>query len=100
VQFVDPDDTYGSLHSGSSTNVLNYSDPAVDAAFEKGRSDPNPADRVAAYDTVQQLVSQDVPFFPLLYDLYANISKNTVHGVPVADPDSLGAIKVTTIWMS
>jgi ABC-type transport system substrate-binding protein len=100
VQFVDPDDTYGSLHSGSSTNVLNYSDPAVDAAFEKGRSDPNMADRVAAYSTVQRLVAQDVPFFPLLYDLYGNIHKASVQGLPVPEADSLGAIKVTTIWMS
>ena len=100
VQFVDPDDTYGSLHTGSSTNILSYSDPAVDAGFDKGRSDPNMADRVAAYDQVQQLVAQDVPYFPLLYDLYANISKNTVHGLPVPEADSLGAIKVTTIWLA
>ncbi|MFI5040908.1 MAG: ABC transporter substrate-binding protein, partial [Acidimicrobiales bacterium] len=99
VQFVDPDDTFNSLQTGNSQNVLNYSNPAVDAAFQKGRSDSDMAARIADYHTVQELVANDVPFFPLLYDLFANISKPSVHGLPTAEPDSLGAIKTATIWM-
>jgi ABC-type transport system substrate-binding protein len=99
VQFVDPDDTFSSLQTGSSDNLLSYGNSAVDAAFQKGRSDSDMAARIADYHTVQELVAQDVPLFPLLYDLYANIYKPTVHGVPTAEPDSLGALKMTTIWM-
>lgn len=100
VQFVDPDDLYNTYYTGNSQNVLNYSNPTVDAALDKGRSDPNMADRVAAYHTLQEQLAQDVPGIPLLYDLYGNIYKSTVHGLPVPEANSLGAIKVTTIWMS
>ena len=99
VQFVDPDDTFSSLQTGNTDNLLSYSNPAVDAAFQAGRTATAMADRIAAYHTVQELVAKDVPFFPLLYDLYANISKPTVHGLPVPEADSLGAIKTTTLWL-
>jgi ABC-type transport system substrate-binding protein len=98
-QFVDPDDIYNTYYSGNSENVINYSNPTVDAALDKGRSDPNMADRIAAYHTVQEQLANDAPGFPLLYDLYANISTSKVHGLPSAEADSLGAIKTVTIWM-
>ena len=41
----------------------------------------------------------DVPGFPLLYNLYANISTSKVHGLPAPEADSLGAIKTVTLWM-
>ena len=99
TQFVDPDDLYTVYHTGDSDNILNFSDPTVDAAFDKGRSSAVEADRVAAYHTVQEALAQDVPGFPLLYDLYANIYTSKVHGLPTPEADSLGAIKVTTLWM-
>ena len=99
-QFVDPDDLYNTYYTGNSQNVLNYSNPTVDAALDQGRSDPNRADRVAAYHTLQERLARDVPGIPLLYDLYGNIYKSTVHGLPTPEANSLGAIKVTTIWMS
>jgi len=98
-QFVDPDDLYNSYYTGNSQNLLNYSNPAVDAALDKGRADPNMSDRIAAYRTMQEQAAMDVPGFPLLYDLYANISTSKVHGLPAAEADSLGAIKTVTIWM-
>ena len=98
-QFVDPDDIYNTYYTGNSQNVLDYSNPAVDAALDKGRADPNTADRIAAYHTVQEQLAMDVPGFPLLYNLYANISTSKVHGLPAAEADSLGAIKTVTIWM-
>ncbi len=98
-QFVDPDDLYNSYYTGNTENIINYSNPTVDAALDKGRSDPVMADRVAAYHTMQEQLAQDVPGFPILYDLYANISTSKVHGLPPAESDSLGAIKTTTIWM-
>jgi peptide/nickel transport system substrate-binding protein len=99
VQFVDPDDLYGTLHTGSSDNVLNFSDPVVDNALDKGRSDTDKAARIADYHTLQEQLGKDLPAIDLLYDLYGNISKSSVHGIPTAEPDSLGALKMTTIWM-
>jgi ABC-type transport system substrate-binding protein len=99
-QFVDPDDLYNTYYTGNSQNTTNYSNPTVDAALDKGRSDPTMADRVAAYHTMQEQLAQDVPGIPLLYDLYGNIYKSSVHGLPTPEANSLGAIKVTTIWMS
>jgi ABC-type transport system substrate-binding protein len=100
VQFVDPDDLYNTYYTGNSQNLLSYSNPTVDAALDKGRSDPNMADRLAAYHTVQEQLAKDLPGITLLYDLYGNIYKSSVHGLPTPEANSLGAIKVTTIWMS
>jgi len=99
-QFVDPDDLYNTYYTGNTQNLLSYSNPTVDAALDKGRSDPNMADRVAAYHTLQEQLAKDVPGITLLYDLYGNIYKATVHGLPTPEANSLGAIKVTTLWMS
>jgi ABC-type transport system substrate-binding protein len=100
VQFVDPDDLYNTYYTGNTQNLLSYSNPTVDAALDKGRSDPNTADRVAAYHTLQEQLAKDIPGITLLYDLYGNIYKSSVHGLPTPEANSLGAIKVTTIWMS
>ena len=60
---ADPDPTaYPVLHSSSSFNFSKYKSPAMDAALDEGRSNPNPAARKVAYAKVQQLFRRDVPF--------------------------------------
>ena len=99
-QFVDPDDLYGTYHSGSGNNTVNLSDPKVDAALEAGRRTSDFAARKAAYDTLQRQLAADVPGFTLAYDLFGNIYSAKVNGLPLPAPDSLGALKMTTIWLS
>ena len=53
--------TYNLFHTGGSTNYGQYSSAEMDAALEDGRHSNVDADRHAAYDTVQQIVRQDLP---------------------------------------
>ena len=79
---------------------MNLSDPKIDAALETGRRTSDFTARKAAYDTVQRQLAADVPGFTLAYDIFANIHSAKVNGLPLPEPDSLGAIKPTTIWLS
>ncbi len=42
---------------------------------------------------------RSVPFFPTLYDLFANIYRPEVSGLPVPQANSLGAIRLTTLYL-
>jgi ABC-type transport system substrate-binding protein len=99
-QMADPDQLYGSLHSGSATNLLNYNNPKVDKALEDGRASADFETRKKAYDIVQDELAKDVPAISLAYDLFSNIYKPSVHGLPVPEAKSLGAIKPATLWIS
>ena len=57
---------YPYLHTGGATNIFNYSNPDMDAALEKGRSSTSLGDRKAAYHTVLQRMSEDIPMVWLI----------------------------------
>lgn len=52
---------YEYYHSGGARNYGRYSNPALDAVLEKGRSSNDPAERKAAYDEAQRIIRQDTP---------------------------------------
>ena len=97
-QAADPDEFYSSLHTGGSTNIPGYSNKAVDAALDSGRSFTDVAKRKAIYDTVQKQVSKDVVFIPLLFDLYGNIHTNKTSGLSRPWPNYLGLINTSTLY--
>jgi peptide/nickel transport system substrate-binding protein len=99
-QFADPDSLYASYHSGGRENVTNLSDSIIDAALEAGRRTAEFAVRKAAYDSLQRQLANVVPFVNIAYDLYTNIFRQDVHGVPRPQANSLGAISPTTLWLS
>ena len=99
--FVDPDSYLTStLTTGSGGNLTNYSNPAVEQALADGRSTADLAPRKVAYAKVQKALATDVPVIETAYDLFANIHKRAVRGVPQAEAASLGSIKPTTIWLA
>ncbi len=52
----------GNIKKGSPwNNVEGYSNPKVDALFDKGAGTVDPAERKAAYDEVQKILVDDVP---------------------------------------
>ena len=97
--FADPDQLYTTYVTGSPANVLNYSNPEVDAALEAGRSTADVDERKEAYAEVQRLLAETVSGVTFAYDLFSNIYKPTVHGLPVPEAKSLGAIKTATLWI-
>ena len=50
---------------GKGSNVMQYSNPKVDALLEKGRSTFDREQRKAIYTEVQQIVREDLPFLPI-----------------------------------
>lgn len=98
-QFADPDQLYTTYKTGSPANVLNYSNPEMDAALEEGRATADIDERKKAYAKVQRISAETVPAVTFAYDLFSNIYKPTVHGLPVPEAKSLGAIKTATIWI-
>ena len=48
---------------------------------------------------LQEHLANDVPAFPLLYDLHANIANDNVSGLPRPEPGVLGAITFADLYL-
>jgi peptide/nickel transport system substrate-binding protein len=98
-QIADADGLYNILHTGGSGNPFGYSVPEVDKALEDIRKTTDEKEHKRLLEIVQEHLVEDVPFFPTLYDLFANIYQPEVSGFPVPQANSLGAIRLTTLYL-
>jgi peptide/nickel transport system substrate-binding protein len=57
-----------------------YNNPTLSKLSEKAEQTNNAAARKADYFRIQQIFMQQVPFFPIFYDPFANAVANNVHG--------------------
>ncbi|MCC6971628.1 MAG: ABC transporter substrate-binding protein [Phycisphaerales bacterium] len=79
--FGDPDDG-GTLESTGASNFSHFSNARVDELLAQGRTEIDPAARVAIYNEVQQIFADEVPFlFMMFWDWYTFINTR-VKGVP------------------
>jgi len=99
AQIADADGLYDILHTGGSANPFGYSEPEVDKALEDIRATTDEKEHIRLLEIVQQHLVEDVPFFPTLYDLFANIYQPKISGLPVPQANSLGAIRVATLYV-
>ena len=77
----DPDFyNYPYLHTDGSLNIFNYSNPEMDAALETGRSSLELAERQAAYYSVFQRMSEDIPMVWLINEYRFTAVKSNVEG--------------------
>ena len=62
-------------------NLMGYCNPEMDAAFQTGKTTSDPAKRIAAYETVQQMLFRDLPVLVLwrVESLYAYA--DWIHGI-------------------
>ena len=59
---VDPDGSYfNQFHTGGSGNYEHYSNPALDALLDQGRTSTDEAQRMDLYGQAQQILRNDVP---------------------------------------
>jgi ABC-type transport system substrate-binding protein len=120
-QFGEPDPDADFIWWSSTTALpegqlaLNFSrnkDPQIDADLQKGRTDPNDADRLAAYQDIARRLAVDVPFIWLDEAVWQIAMKPNVHGVttwtlPDGSPGvdhtlgipSGGAFLMDHVWM-
>ena len=99
AQIADADGLYDILHTGGSANPFGYSEPEVDKALEDIRATTDEKEHIRLLEIVQKHLVEDVPFFPTLYDLFANIYQPKISGLPVPQANSLGAIRVATLYV-
>jgi peptide/nickel transport system substrate-binding protein len=99
AQIADADGLYDILHTGGSGNPFGYSEPEVDKALEDIRATTDEQEHIRLLEIVQKHLVEDVPFFPTLYDLFANIYQPKISGLPVPQANSLGAIRVATLYI-
>jgi len=55
------------LHSGSSNNETQYSNPEVDALLEQARTEKDEAERTRLYQEAERLIVEDSPWVPLFH---------------------------------
>jgi len=55
------------LHSGSSNNETQYSNPEVDALLEQARTEKDEAERTRLYQEAERLIVEDAPWVPLFH---------------------------------
>jgi peptide/nickel transport system substrate-binding protein len=84
---------------GRVDSPLNYNrikSPVIDAAFEEGRSEPDPAKRRAAYERISRDFAENVWDVWLNYTSWAVALSSDVHGVySVVFPDGHGTPAVS-----
>ncbi len=116
-QFGEPDPDADFVWWSSSTALpegqlaLNFSrnkDPQIDADLQKGRTDPNDADRIAAYQDIARRFGQDVPFLWISETIWQIAMKPNVHGIltwtlpdgsPGIDHTLGGSFLMSHVWM-
>jgi peptide/nickel transport system substrate-binding protein len=122
-QFGAPDPDYDYLwwHSenanppgeGLSLNFARNENPDIDAALEEGRSADDPDLRLDAYQRVEQLINDDVPYIWLDRAEWAVIAKPNVRGItngplpsgsaafPIGGPGGFGSVTfLTQTWLA
>ncbi len=93
---VDPDDYfYRSFHTGGSTNVFKYSNPAIDALLDSARAEISQAARKAAYGQVQSLLACDGPAAFLAYGQLFTAMRTDVDGFDIIANRSLVSLGKT-----
>ncbi|HEX6446197.1 MAG TPA: ABC transporter substrate-binding protein [Streptosporangiales bacterium] len=100
TDIVDPDEIArfaGSYTGGVHAVYTWFKDPQMDKLAAQASSETDQAKRKAAYDQMQQIVADKVPFIPLFYapGVYSYSSK--VHGF---HPGGTGNYFLENVWLS
>ena len=92
-------DLYDGWHSNGSFNAEGYDNPEADEIMEQIRATADQDELVGLAGQLQEHLANDVPAFPLLYDLHANIANENVSGLPRPEPGVLGAITFADLYL-
>jgi peptide/nickel transport system substrate-binding protein len=95
---LDPEPrTHDFFKTGSPRNYTNYTDPAMDAALEAGRTASTPEDRSAAYQTVQELIVEQNALIVLSRaDHHVLVNPDRLHDVSFMED---GVIRWDRVWI-
>jgi peptide/nickel transport system substrate-binding protein len=93
-------DLYDGWHSTGSFNAEGYDNPEADRAMEEIRATADQDEQVELARQLQEHLANDVPAFPLLYDLHANVARDGLSGLPRPEPQVLGAITFAELYLT
>ncbi len=102
----DPDGDYQWWHSGSSLNFARLADDEIDAALERGRSEPDEQARREAYADLQHRMAEIVPYVWFNHVQWYIVADESVHDIPNGPlpngeesmPFQAGAHRPAQIW--
>lgn len=84
IMGFDPD-TFNSLFTtGSSSNYMHYSNPTVDKLFNEGRVEKDSKKRQEIYEKIQQLISDDAAFYPIVENKRILATDSNLKGIKEA----------------
>ncbi|MDR6868373.1 peptide/nickel transport system substrate-binding protein [Microbacterium resistens] len=96
----DPDAYSALFRTGASANYFSYSNPAVDALFDKGAAELDKNARTATYAELQQKIAEDAVFYPIADNKKILAVNKRITGVEDATPvpiytlENFGKLKV------
>jgi peptide/nickel transport system substrate-binding protein len=76
--YPDPD-LEQAVYTGLSTNVMGYSNPVVDQAFDQARTTGDAAARAQLYAKVYEQLATDLPFRPISHEPKGFVVRKDVH---------------------
>lgn len=94
----DPHYNYRFFHTDGGSNYNEYSNPEVDALIEAGKLNPVWEERLAIYYEVQEILVQDIPWIPVVNEMYFFFKQDNWHGLPGDTPPDGGMGRMMT-WM-
>lgn len=95
INGVNPDTLYLQFHTGETQNTGGYSDPATDAALERGRATRDPALQLAAYKEATRHIAANLGMYSWHYQTTHLIARDDVHGVR---PAYAYAFRTDLVW--
>jgi peptide/nickel transport system substrate-binding protein len=97
VDFPDPDlQMYANFHTGSPSNLAQFSDPEIDRLLEHARSAPDQATRTDDYCALSRLINQKATWFWTTQNTYYALTSAKVKGIPALHS---GVIDVSRAWI-
>lgn len=98
--FIDADSFISPLLSSDRVgfgNAARYSNSTVDSLLKTARESMKPDERAATYGKISKLALADLPYIPLVHNVWVDITQHNVEGYV---PSALDMHKFAKVWLS
>jgi 4-phytase/acid phosphatase/peptide/nickel transport system substrate-binding protein len=97
IDLADPDpQMYANFHTGSPSNLAQFSDPEIDRLLEHARSSADQNARIEDYCALGRIINQKATWFWTFQNTYYAITSNKVRGIAALHS---GVIDVSRAWI-
>jgi len=97
IDLADPDpQMYANFHTGSPSNLAQFSDPEIDQLLEHARSSADQSARIEDYCALSRLINQKATWFWTAQNTYHALTSAKVKGIPALHS---GVVDVSRAWI-